>query len=76
MAPSRIRIRLWRMARPERGPGMLLWFDPNSEEPVLLTLEPQEKSGVLEYCEGDELSDTCLEPSQVNTSSPQGDLPF
>ena len=50
----RIAIRLWRLWRAEPS-GLLLWFDPEREFPRLYELEPQMKSGVEGYCEGDDL---------------------
>jgi len=43
MAPSRIRVRMWRLLRPEKGPGLLLWFDPECEAIELRELSKSER---------------------------------
>ena len=52
-APVQLKLRQWRLARGEPY-GMLLWFDPLREVPVLWSREPEEDAGVPEYRERDE----------------------
>jgi len=51
---SRIRVRMWRICRPEKGPGLMVWFDPECEEPALFELqEPRQMPGVPAVTDGD-----------------------
>ena len=61
---TRIPIRMWRMSRPEKGPGMFVWFDPDREELELRQLEPPKESGVGDPCEGDDPVGTSPAPDQ------------
>jgi len=55
-------VRMWRLVRPEKGPGLLLWFDPECESIELRDLEPAEISGVPEVHErGDAPRDVARE---------------
>ncbi len=62
------------MVRPEKGPGMFVWFDPDREEVQLYDLEPPMDSGVLEYSEGDAL-DGSGDPHSLTRGS-QWELSF
>ena len=46
---------MWRMVRPEKGPGMFVWFDPEREELQLYDVEPSEMPRVEDFSEGDDL---------------------
>jgi len=60
---------MWRMMRPESGPGMFIWVNPSCEEPHLYRVEkPQLKAGVLEYQERDDQGFLGMNPP--NYSSP------
>ena len=54
MAASRVTIRMWRLVRPERGPGLFVWFDPECEAVELFELDPSTESRVLALTRGDE----------------------
>jgi len=74
MARSTKPIREWRLVRPEKGPGLFLWFDPECEEVELIEREPQQNAGVADAPEEDDYSDVKSSPSE-NCGS-QGELPF
>ena len=73
---TRVKIRMWRMVRPEAGPGMFVWFDPEREELQLYELkEPLPVGGVGDPCEEDD-SDSPGDPIQVKTTQLPLGLPF
>ena len=77
MALSKVAIRMWRMSRPEKGPGMFVWFDPDSEVLELFAQEPPKDSGVGDYREGDDSDGDLAAPCSSNHELPlHGELPF
>ena len=45
-------VRGWRIVSASSGPGMLMWFDPNHEQPLLRALTLEEKRGNLQEEDG------------------------
>ena len=41
-------IRYWRVSMPDQGPGMFVWFDPDTELVTLRALTEDEKSRILD----------------------------
>ncbi len=41
-------LRLWRVSKPEQGPGLFVWFDPETERLTLRDLTEAEKSDTLD----------------------------
>ncbi len=41
-------VRLWRISRPDQGPGLFVWFDPEVERLTLRDLTEDEKSVTLD----------------------------
>ena len=73
-------VRGWRIVASARGPGLLMWFDPTLEQPLLRTLTRDEASArvdrsvsvsALVEVEGSVVSDE--DPIQLY---PQLDLPL
>ncbi len=49
---SVITVRQWRMMA-HQPTGMLMWFDPSTETPLLRRRNPQQDAGVLAFTRGD-----------------------
>ena len=76
MALSRVKIRMWRMSRPEKGPGMFVWFDPTREELRIYEMEPPKDSGVEDFSDGDDQDSLADAPESSKHQFPQGELSF
>ena len=77
MTATRVKIRMWRMVRPEKGPGMFVWFDPEREELQLYELkEPPKDEGVLAFSEGDDSESSEVSEIGIECSSPQRSFLF
>ena len=66
------------MCRPEKGPGMFVWFDPEREE-LQLFAEPPKDSGVEDFSEEDALDIFAYGPEVskqqfLNEELPLGDV--
>ncbi len=41
-------LRVWRVSKPDQGPGLFVWFDPETERLSLRDLTEEEKSATLD----------------------------
>ena len=64
----------WRVIQAEPS-GCFMWFDPETEIPLLIVKEPETGSRVGEGCEGDDPEDL-FGQNQVQNGSSVDDLPF
>jgi len=65
---------MWRLVRPEKGPGLFVWFDPECESIQLTELSPE--CGVPSVREEDALDALGYGPIPSKTAEPPAQLPL